>query len=741
MSFLKKSRAAVAAALLSLLAACGGGSSGTGAQPVTGPTPTPTPGTTPSFSIGGSIYALGNTSGLTLIAGSETLAVAANATSFTFVTKVVQGTAYSVTIGKQPAGLACTVANGSGTVGQDNITQIQVACSAAQDNGRYTVSTVAGDDGQSLVDGVGKSARFASPYAIAKDGVGNFYVSDTLSRAIRKVSPAGVVSTVAVIDGNPQGLALDAADNLYVADNQNTVVLKITPSGVVSTYAGSAGKLDYVDGAAGVARFGAPLGVAVDPAGNVYVSEAGTLFTGIRKIAPSGVVSTLAGGPISGFVDGDGASARFGRAGQLALDRAGNLFVADSFYGAIRKVTPAGTVTTVVGGPATGVPFGAIEGIALDSAANIYVADASNCSIRKVTPTAVVSTLAGASSCGMGGTNSWVDGTGAAARFSSPTGIVIDADGNLQVADQANRSVRTVTPTGVVTTLAGQGPFSGPIDGTGTAARFNSMSDIAVDGADNVYVSDGASKSIRKMSPAGVVTTVSNGGYYDIGSSIATDASGNVYFLDTGGVYKMSPNGVTSLLQVSNVRRFAVDAAGKLYFISEHAVFTMGSNGVVTPLAGSDSSGFADGAGAAARFNYPSDIAVDGSGNVYVADTSNNAIRKVSPQGQVTTVSGGGFSNPSALTVDANGNIFAITDLNSGADSHGLHPAFGGAVVKISKDGVTTRVAGSYVDLASHIDGDGSTARFAIPKAIVVDSKGNLYVADSRSLAIRKISR
>ncbi len=753
MPFHTRCCAAIAAAAVLLLSACGGGGGGSsaGAQPT--PTPTPTP--TPLFSIGGGIGLLGNARGLTLVNGAETLAIAPNATSFTFANKLSQNASYNVAIGQQPAGLVCSVNNGSGTVALDNVRTVVVLCYAAQDSAGYNVSTFAGDDGQTLVDGVGPSARFGSPYAIVKDSVGNFYVSDTQSNAIRRVSPTGVVSTVALLGSSPKGMAMDDADNLYVADSANARVLKITPRGDVSTYAGGAGNPGYVDGAASLARFSSPQGVAVDHAGNVYVSESQGFFEGIRKIAPSGVVSTLAGYGAAGFADGDGTAARFGAAGQLVLDGTGNLYVADNGNIAVRKVTPSGTVTTVIGGPGaygtanvdgvgSAARFGSILGIALDSAGNIYVADLLHNSIRKVTPGAMVSTVAGAVVNGTGGLSGFVDGNGATARFSGPTSMVVDAVGNVQVVDSLNRAIRTVTPAGVVTTLAGQGPAVSVVDGIGTAARFYPLTGIAADAAGSLYAAEGPNAPIRKISPAGVVTTTASGPLGDGFTSrngVAVDAVGNVYFTTSTGVKKMSPAGVVSnVLQVPNPAGVAVDGAGTVYVTSGNAVVAMTAGGVVSTLAGSDSAGFVDGAGSVARFYAPSGIAVDTGGNVYVADTYNSAIRKISPQGQVTSLPSGGFSGPTSLTVDAQGNVYVVTDTHLGGDSRVSYPAFGGAVIKIASNGIVTTLAGSPSDVSGRTDGPAATARFNVPTGIALDGAGNLYVADGSNNAIRKIS-
>jgi sugar lactone lactonase YvrE len=228
----------------------------------------------------------------------------------------------------------------------------------------------------------------------------------------------------------------------------------------------------------------------------------------------------------------------------------GNVFVADEANHTIRKITPAGVVTTFAGlagnpGSADGVGsaarFNFPFGVAVGRSGNVYVADSLNHTIRKITPDAVVSTLAG-----LAGSPGSADGTGSAARFSSPTGVAADRDGNVYVADYNNQTIRAITPDGTVSTLAGLAGNSGSADGTGSNARFYQPTDVAVDRAANVYVADNFNQTIRKVTPTGVVTTlagfVHNPGRADgTGSSarfhspsgIAADSAGNIYVGDS----------------------------------------------------------------------------------------------------------------------------------------------------------------------------------------------------------------
>lgn len=294
----------------------------------------------------------------------------------------------------------------------------------------------------------------------------------------------------------PVGVAVDAAGNLYVADAENHRIRKVTPAGVVSTFAGS-GTAGFADGNAATARFNSPRGIALDAAGNVFIADG--VNHRIRKITPAGTVSTIAGSGVAGFANGNGPAAQFYFPKGIALDAAGNLYVADDINHRIRKVTPAGTVTTLAGGTlgntdgiGTTARFEQPTGVAVDAAGNVYVADSKNSRIRKITPSGTVSTLAGSS----GGI---ADGIGTAARFNEPVGVAVDAAGNVFVADNDNERIRKVAPNGTVTTIAGSGGFGGFADGTATVARFSSPSGVAVDASGTIYVADRQNHRIRKI--------------------------------------------------------------------------------------------------------------------------------------------------------------------------------------------------------------------------------------------------
>jgi sugar lactone lactonase YvrE len=299
---------------------------------------------------------------------------------------------------------------------------------------------------------------------------------------------------------SPSGIAVDAADNIFVADTGNHTIRKITPSGVVSTLAGLAGTSGSADGTGSMARFSSPIGLALGPGGNIFVADSDN--NTIRKITPGGIVTTVAGlAGVTGSADGVGAAARFNGPRGVAVDNSGNIFVADTFNDTIRKITPAGSVSTFAGlagtpgssnGTGSAARFDQPRGIAVDAAGKVYVADSVNDNIRLITPTAVVSTLAG-----LAGVSGSDDGIGSASRFFGPVGIKVDDTGNVFVADTVNDTIRKITPADVVTTLGGLPVIAGSADGAGKNARFASPQGVAVNSENKIFISDTGNNTIR----------------------------------------------------------------------------------------------------------------------------------------------------------------------------------------------------------------------------------------------------
>jgi sugar lactone lactonase YvrE len=598
--------------------------------------------------------------------------------------------------------------------------------------------------GAGRADDVGADARFNGLGGLAWDGAGNLYVGDNY--AIRKIALAtGAVTTLAgalgtsgFADGvgatarfaGPSALAWDGAGNLYVADTSNDIIRKVVvATGAVSTVAGSPKQFMVVDGVGAQARFWYPVGLALDGAGNLYVSDSGG-GTIRRLVLATGEVTTIAGAAGTvGSVDGTGSAARFNSPDHLALDGAGNLYVADRLNATIRKVALAsGAVTTIAGaagmhgsadGAGTNARLEEPDGLAFDGAGNLFFSDRGSTAVRRITlATGAVTTVAG--SWGMSGST---DGVGPAARFALPAGLASDGAGTLYVADADSYAVRKIVlATASVTTVAGSASKRGSTDGAGAAARFSTPLRVAEDGAGNLFVSSGF--AIRKVSlPSGEVTTFAG----DSATYGATDARGTAARFRT-------------------IRGLVSDKAGTLY-VADSGNYTIRKvdlgTAMVTTIAGTAlTPGSTDGTGATARFDNPYGLALDGAGNLYVADSTASTLRKIDLKtGAVTTFAG---AYREARTVDAVGTdarFYYPQDLAAAGDGNLYVADTGSNIIRrvvIATAQVTT-LAGLASISGGTADGVGGAARFASPQAITADGAGNLYVADFASPTVRKI--
>jgi sugar lactone lactonase YvrE len=308
----------------------------------------------------------------------------------------------------------------------------------------------------------------------------------------------------------PMGLASDVPGNLFVSDAVGQVVWKVSLSNQVTLLAGSLGNAGSADGKGSAAQFNNPGGVAVDAAGNVLVADTGNHT--LRRITPDGTVTTVAGSPgLTGTADGLGALARFNTPTGLAMSSTGAVYVSDSLNHTIRILGVDGTVSTYAGTPgqagfndgnARSALFDQPNGLALAANGTLYVADYGNSCLRTISPSLVVSTLAGKFN-----NPGFFDATGTAAQFNRPVGIALDAAGNLWVADTQNHAIRRILPSGVVNLMAGTGA-AGNADGTGTTALFDLPCGILYTPGGNLLVADTANHILRSVTPVGIVTTL-----------------------------------------------------------------------------------------------------------------------------------------------------------------------------------------------------------------------------------------
>ncbi len=634
------------------------------------------------------------------------------------------------------------------------------------------------DGGQTWVDIAGAtastysipSATLAHAYTQVRVAVSNVAGTVASAAAVLTVNPnvhiiAGTVGGQGYADGSgakvrfnsPNGIVPDGNGNLIVADGINAVLRRVTPSGAVTTIAGAPGVFGIVDGRGSSAHLGFMQALARDAAGNVYMGDAGT----IRKMTPDGMVTVVAGSTTGdiGSADGAGSAARFAWITGLAVNSAGNLIVLDGAQNeTVRMMTPAGVVTTLAGtagqtgfanGTGSAASFTNLQGLALDSQDNIYVGDSN--AVRQITPSGVVSTWAGTPQ-----TSGMVDGPFATALFSGVRALAFDRAGNLYVGESAD--FRKLGTDGMVSIFAGI-QYGLDVDGTGGSAVVNGASSMTLlpDGTGFAFTEAGG--TVRTLSLGATVSTLAgvmglNGlnrdgaagqASFSQPSSVVADAAGNLYVVSLFALRKVDTQGnVTTVVVPSNLAicipnsALALDPTGNLYLASPncHQVLKMAPSGNITVVAGQyQVAGSADGAATQATFDMIRGIAIDAFGNIFVADT--HTIRKIDVAGNVTTFAGVAGSPgaadgrgtaarlywPTGVAIDRQGNLYVL----DGA---------GTTVRKITQDANVSTIAGYYS--VSGVS-TGATTRFKYPNSIAIDADGNLYIADTGNSLIQKL--
>ncbi len=673
-----------------------------------------------------------------------------------------------------------------------------------------SIFTVAGggtDDGRPAT-----VTSLNEPSAVAVDSSGNLYVADTNNHRVRKVAAAtGIVTTVAGTgapgfsgDGGPAagasldspgGIAIDPMGNLYVADENNDRIRKISAeSGIITTVAG--GGNSYGDGGPATATFLISVtGVAVDASGNIYIAL--EFDFRVRKVsAATGIISTIAGNGREGF-SGDGGpatAASLMSAQAVAVDNAGNIYIADRENARIRKVTAAtGIISTLAGngtqgfsgdgGRATAASLERPEGVAVDRLGNVYIADDFNDRIRKVTAaTGIITTLVGTSESGFSGDG----GPASMATLRSPSAVALDSEENLYIADRLNHRIRKVfSANGTITTVAGSGaPGLIRDGGPATAALLDFPLSVALDAAGNLYIADTSNHRIRRVAATnGHITTVAGNGVADFSgdggpataaslwqpAAVAVDSSANIYIADrrsgrirkvssaTGLITTVAGNGTEGFsgdggpalsASMSRAQGIAVDRSGNLYIadMDNHRIRKVtAATGIITTIAGRGSGFSGDGGpSTAASLYYPEDVAVDALGNLYIADSGNYRIRKiVAVTGIITTVAGNGNSGglgdggaATAASVPAPSSV--AVDL-----SGNLYITSSYRVRKVrASTGVITTFAGGPDAYEGGARGDGGPATAAALVAslgLALDGAGNLYIAETDADRIRVV--
>jgi trimeric autotransporter adhesin len=630
---------------------------------------------------------------------------------------------------------------------------------------QYTISTFAGGAPPGTPVAA-TSTSFGAPRRVALDKAGNLYFSSLNS--VFMLNTAGVVTlmagnsrpgysgdggpaSAATLNG-PQGVAVDAFGNLYIADSNNNVVRMVNPSGIISTYAGNGIQTyagDY--GPPASASLYLPSGMAFDGSGNLYIADTGNNV--IREIS-NGVISTFAGDGYQGYVgdSGPAVACALNQPTDVTIDSNGNVYIADTANEVIREVLASdGQIFTIVGNGTIGYSGDTFQstsaqlftptGVAVDSGGNIYIAEFGDGRVRKATPdtvaptvttlstgvttttlnsNSIITTIAGNGTSGFAGDG----GPATSAILGTPWGIVLDSAGDLYVADVYNNRVRKIAAGGTITTVAGNGLLSYSGDGGAAAkAQLDEPQGVATDAAGNIYVADTVNQRVRKISPGGVINTIAGNGTAGFGGD----------------------GGPGTSAQLNNPVALAVDGSGNLYIADSNnqRVRMVTPAGVISTVAGSGTSGFAGDGGPAlsAQFNNLTAVAVDGSGNVYVSDFTNNRVRKFAPGGTISTVAGNGsngfsgdggpaisaqLNGPTGLALDSSGNLY-IADLNNSR------------IRIVNSAGQINTLVGNGNAAVSGDGGPASQAELAAPESLMMDPLGNLYIGDSWA-RVRKIS-
>ena len=623
-------------------------------------------------------------------------------------------------------------------------------------NSSGNITTIAGTgvEGYSGDGGKAVEAKLDGPRGVTVDGSGNLYIADSGNRRIRKVDTSGNITTVAGTGvegysgdggkaveaklGAPLGVTVDGSGNLYIADSSNRRIRKVDTSGTITTVAGT-GVWGFSGdgGTATEARLSFPRGLALDTSGNLYIADATNCR--VRRVDASGNISTVAGTGVcednAGLEsnNGDGGQATEADLGYmigLALDSAGNLYIADTTNNRVRKVDTSGTITTVAGtgrwgysgdgGRAVEAWLGAPLGLAVDASGNLYIGHADGQRVRKVDTSGIITTFAGIGESGFSGDG----GPAVSARLNHPTGLAVDNSGNLYIADSENHRIRRVDSSGIITTIAGTGVpgFSGDGD-PAIGARLFEPKGVAVDNSGNLYIADHQNFRVRKVDTSGIMTTIAGNG------------ANNTFGPDGVPATKSSVNGPGGV---------AVDAAGNVYIadMGNSQIRKVDTSGIITSVAGIRARGDFSGDGGPAvstRLNHPTGLAVDTSGNLYIADSGNDRIRRVDTSGTITTVAGIGdaidspgtgpaieavLHSPGSVAVDSSGNLY-ITD------------TWNDRIRRVDSSGILTTIAGAGVRGDSGDGGPAIEAQLNWPSGVAVDDSGNVYVADTDNHRIR----
>ena len=663
--------------------------------------------------------------------------------------------------------------------------------------GQGTISTAAGNGTQGF-SGDGGPATNASisgiSLGVAVDNGGNLLVVDGGNNRVRMVNGAGIITTIAgggpagSGDGVPAtktqvfpgGVAVDHAGNMYIA--QGASIRKVDSSGIITTIAGTGLPGFGGDGGAALKAQFMATNVAVDGAGNIYIAD--TINQRIRKIDGNGIISTVAGAGQQGF-SGDGGpatSAKLALPQGLSSDSAGNLYFADSGNGRVRKVDTSGTITTVAGnGSAIGIGENVpatSQGmtpawVAVDTAGNLYITDNGVSRIRKVNTAGLISTFAGSISA----TSLGDGGPATSASLSNPTCVAVDAAGNVYIADANHYRVRKVSVAAALVEspsalslsaiVGGAAPASQNVSLTGSGATLSfTAAPSTTTGGNWLSVTPTAGTT-----PATLSISISTGslpaGTYNGDVTITSSGAGNspqqipvtltvqpagtsravITTVAGNGSIVFSGDGGPATSAGTSPVGIAADSGGNVYFsesLVSGRIRKVDTSGTITTIAGNGTVAFAGDGGPATKASFfnPFGLVVDSNGNIYIADSSNNRIRKINTSGTISTAAGNGspayagdggpatsasIASPLGVALDTAGNLYIAENSTF-------------RVRKVNTAGIISTAAGSILGTFSGDGGSATSAGLLLPGGVATDTAGNLYIADVGDNRIRKVN-
>ena len=678
------------------------------------------------------------------------------------------------------------------STGPTTLRPVQQLRRASRGTSSGTLSVVAGLRVFNLAPGPATRVSLLDPKDVAVDNHGDLFIADSYNNVVEEVTPAGRLSVVAgdLKQGSPTpgpatssnlsyptGVAVDKHGDLYIADQGNNVVEEVSPAGRLSVVAGSGKQGPPTPGPATDSELNFPYGVAVDAQGDLFIAD--SVNNVVEEVTPAGRLSVVAGTGKGGLpTPGPADSSALAGPEGVAVDAHGDLFIADFLNNVVEKVTPAGRLSVVAGngarrpgapGPATGSELERPSGVAVDSHGDLFIADLADNVVEKVTPAGRLSVVAGDGKLGLA-----TPGPAISSDLSYPTGVAVDAHGDLFISDEGFSVVEEVNPAGRLSVVAGIADQSGrPTPGPATRSDLGNVHGVAVDAVGNLFIADG-SGVVEKVNPAGRLSVVA--GDFRAGqptpgpatrsglgpSGVAVDAHGDLFIADSSNnvVEEVNPAGRLSVVagdgrrgpptpgpadtsRLDDPLSVAVDAQGDLFIADQgnNVVEEVTPAGRLSVVAGDGKRGPpTPGPADSSRLDGPWSVAVDAQGGLFIADTGNNVVEEVTPAGRLSVVAGDGkrgpptpgpadsseLDGPTGVTADAHGDLFIADQGNN-------------VVEEVTPAGRLSVVAGDGEE-GPPTPGPADSSRLLAPADVAVGAHGDLFIADQGNGDVEKVT-